>query len=110
MAATCFLYKWHRAGDHVHVKLSAGPDPDHRALCGRFSMRSAEWEDLVLILRPHRYVEMSYAGSRPTNEIVEDRGEEITRGDPTADNWGGEAGLLGSIPGPLPLVDGKEYG
>lgn len=33
-----------RAGTHVHVRVFAGEDRDHLALCGKLAFREHEWE------------------------------------------------------------------
>jgi hypothetical protein len=37
-------------GEHVHLALWAGEDEDHLALCGRLTMRLAEWRFLKRML------------------------------------------------------------
>lgn len=42
---TAFAYYAKQVGIHVHVRIFAGPDEDHRANCGSFTMRTPEWID-----------------------------------------------------------------
>lgn len=42
---TSFLYRFLRIGEHVDVRVFAGPDEQHRAFLGRLVFRPAEWAD-----------------------------------------------------------------
>ena len=47
MARTSFRYWAIRSGAHVHVRVWAGPDEQHRASCGEIVFRPDEWEDFA---------------------------------------------------------------
>lgn len=48
MARTSFLYRIESDnGHHVHVRLFAGPDEQHRAHCGLLVFRPHEWADFT---------------------------------------------------------------
>jgi hypothetical protein len=36
-----------RAGGHTHVRVFAGPDADHRAMCGELVFTNEEWDLLA---------------------------------------------------------------
>jgi len=40
-----------RGGDHVHMKVFAGPDKDHLGKCGDLCMRLGEWQLYIAALR-----------------------------------------------------------
>jgi hypothetical protein len=83
MAQTRFIFRHRLAGAHVHVDVFAGAGPT-RGKAGVLTLRPEEWDDLVLILRPHADVGFDPspgAGSRPRTAIEQDRGNHAERMD-----------------------------
>jgi hypothetical protein len=58
-------------GEHAHVRVWAGPDREHLALCGRLCFRMQEWASLRQLLLRGEYVVSYPDGLEELIELAE---------------------------------------